>query len=422
MPSAAFLKSLATAQKKVSNAIKDPTTAGTIKYLKLGSPRLNGTYGSGRGVAIGRIHRLMGPESGGKTAICTFIQREFQRNLHIEYPEYKNKTVSVWIDFEGFDNDHATEMGLDTTSIVNGDGTINKEGKFLLLQPDSIEDVSEILEDLVRSDEVSSIIFDSESLSTTRTIAENELSKSNFGAKAKTLGEFLTRFNILCRNYNTTMFIISQERANMNTMSHALMTTGGYMLRYVASTLNRVRKVADLKDGNGKMIGIQMNVRNYKNKTGIPFRENDMWLYFDKGFDSEGEYIDLIKELQDNEEITKLCKIGGAYHKSEKWGWTYRSKDDFTQNFVKNPQCKEMWEELKATIDKVLGGAIEQDKKTVDPEMMAEQNETYMDSVEAKSEIERFIEVEKEVQDSIVEKDKALVTESELKEVTLSED
>lgn len=207
-----------------------------------------------------------------------------------------------------------------------------------------------------------------------------------------------------------------------STMSHALMTTGGYMLRYVASTLNRVRKVADLKDGNGKMIGIQMNVRNYKNKTGIPFRENDMWLYFDKGFDSEGEYIDLVKELQDNEEITKLCKIGGAYHKSDKWGWTYRSKDDFTQNFVKNPQCKEMWEELKATIDKVLGGAIEQDKKTVDPEMIAEQNETYMDSVKAKSEIEQFTEIEKETRDSIVEKDKVLVTESELKEVTLSED
>ena len=81
-----------------------------------------------------------------------------------------------------------------------------------------------------------------------------------------------------------------------------------------------------------------------------------------------------------------------------------------------------MWEELKATIDKVLGGAIEQDKKTVDPEMLSEQNETYMDSVEAKSEIESFTSLEKEVQDSIVEKDKALVTESELKEVTLSED
>lgn len=197
--------------------------------------------------------------------------------------------------------------------------------------------------------------------------------------------------------------------------------TGGYMLRYVASTLNRVRKVADLKDGNGKMIGIQMNVRNYKNKTSIPFRENDMWLYFDKGFDSEGEYVDLVKELQDNEEITKLCKIGGAYHKSEKWGWTFRSKDDFTQNFTKNPEFKEQWEELKATIDKVLGGAIEQDKNTVDPEMMAEQNESYMNSNEAREEIESYSNVEKETQDSIVKKDEALITKSELKEVTLSE-
>lgn len=421
MPSAAFMKALAGVQKKVGKAIRDPKTAGTIKYVKTSSPRLNGTYGSGKGIAIGRIHRLMGPESGGKTAICTFVQREFQRNLHEQHPELGEKSVSIWIDFEGFDNAHATEMGLDTTSIFNEDDSVNKNGKFLLVQPDSIEDASLAIEDLVRSGEVASIVFDSESLATTRTIQENEMGKASFGGKAKMLGEFLTKFNILCRNYDTTMFIISQERANMQLMSHAITTTGGYALRYAASTLNRVKKVTDIKDGTGKMVGIQMNVRNYKNKTGIPFRENDMWLYFDRGFDAEGEYVDLVKELQTDPRITELCKIGGAYHKSDKWGWTYKSKDDFITNFVKNPACKDMWDELKRTIDDVLGGAIEQDKKTADPEQLAEQNETYMDSAEAKEEMAALATTEKEVQDSIVEKKEGLVTESEEPEITLSE-
>ena len=204
-------------------------------------------------------------------------------------------------------------------------------------------------------------------------------------------------------------------------MSHAITTTGGYALRYAASTLNRVKKVCDLKDGTGKMIGIQMNVRNYKNKTGIPFRENDMWLYFDRGFDAEGEYIDLVKELQTDPRITALCKIGGAYWKSDKWGWSYKSKDSFISDFVHNEACKDMWEEMKNVIDEVLSGAIESDKETGDPEQMAEQNETYMDSAEARAEINSYKEVEQVTQDSIVKKEDGLVTESETPEVTLSE-
>lgn len=585
MPSAAFMKALANSQKKVAKAIRDPKTAGTIKYVKTSSPRLNGTYGSGKGIAIGRIHRLMGPESGGKTAICTFVQKEFQQKLDVQHPELGKKPISIWIDFEGFDNAHATEMGLDTTSVFDGfddkgNPIWNKDGRFLLVQPDSIEDAGVAIEELVRSGEVGSIVFDSESLATTRTIQENEMGKATFGGKAKMLGEFLTKFNILCRNYDTTMFIISQERANM-AMSHAIVTcvtpdtmlevyeenelaannlmmsmenlfkkvgfnykdmtpwefydisdrklytasynekenkiekkliqgivykgihpifevrtksgdvilkgspnhkvfdcitnkykelkdtkyvtvlnrqqqpidcvvvntgreepivdisvegnenyfsngilshnTGGYALRYAASTLNRVKKVCDLKDGTGKMIGIQMNVRNYKNKTGIPFRENDMWLYFDRGFDAEGEYIDLVKELQTDPRITALCKIGGAYWKSDKWGWSYKSKDSFISDFVHNEACKDMWEEMKNVIDEVLSGAIESDKETGDPEQMAEQNETYMDSAEARAEINSYKEVEQATQDSIVKKEDGLVTESETPEVTLSE-
>ena len=584
MPSAAFMKALANSQKKVAKAIRDPKTAGTIKYVKTSSPRLNGTYGSGKGIAIGRIHRLMGPESGGKTAICTFVQKEFQQKLDVQHPELGKKPISVWIDFEGFDNAHATEMGLDTTSVFDGfddkgNPIWSKDGRFLLVQPDSIEDAGVAIEELVRSGEVGSIVFDSESLATTRTIQENEMGKAcvapntlvnfylieeslavtdtvaslfkaagyedykslpimefvkpknkifiasyengkkvfkevtgliykgeadsgykviskkgiflgtkdhaifnadtnkferledafgkenfnginedgeiepiiiekctdsfsildfevegthtyfsagilshnTFGGKAKMLGEFLTKFNILCRNYDTTMFIISQERANMAMMSHAIVTTGGYALRYAASTLNRVKKVCDLKDGTGKMIGIQMNVRNYKNKTGIPFRENDMWLYFDRGFDAEGEYIDLVKELQTDPRITALCKIGGAYWKSDKWGWSYKSKDSFISDFVHNEACKDMWEEMKNVIDEVLSGAIESDKETGDPEQMAEQNETYMDSAEARAEINSYKEVEQATQDSIVKKEDGLVTESETPEVTLSE-
>lgn len=228
---------------------------------------------------------------------------------------------------------------------------------------------------------------------------------------------------VVVKTDKTDHIVDISVEGNENYFSNGVLShnTGGYALRYAASTLNRVKKVCDLKDGTGKMIGIQMNVRNYKNKTGIPFRENDMWLYFDRGFDAEGEYIDLVKELQTDSRITALCKIGGAYWKSDKWGWSYKSKDSFISDFVHNEACKDMWEEMKNVIDEVLSGAIESDKETGDPEQMAEQNETYMDSAEARAEINSYKEVEQATQDSIVKKEDGLVTESETPEVTLSE-
>lgn len=99
--------------------------------------------------------------------------------------------------------------------------------------------------------------------------------------------------------------------------SHAIVVTGGRALKFYASTRNRVTKVETIEDG-AETIGIRIKVRNYKNKTGVMFREREMVLYFDKGFDSNAEYIDFFISLniitgtgwytytKDGEEIFKL--------------------------------------------------------------------------------------------------------------------
>lgn len=50
------------------------------------------------------------------------------------------------------------------------------------------------------------------------------LSHNTFGTVAKSLKEFCNRFGPLASEYNTTFFIISQERAQMAMMSHAIAT------------------------------------------------------------------------------------------------------------------------------------------------------------------------------------------------------
>ena len=395
MPSAAFKKALANVQKKAGDIVKDVNKAGVTKYVKTHSPCLNRVYGSGKGIAVGRIHRYMGPESGGKSTICTFVGREFQDEL---LPQLGlNKPYCIYLDFEGsFDRDHAVQMGLHID-----------EDRFIFMQPDDLESAAAACEELVKTGEIGTIIFDSESMSTTRTIQENELGKATFGNKAKVLGDFLVKFAILCRNYQTTMFIISQERANMALMSHAIVTTGGFALKYAASTLMRVKKIEDLKDENGEIAGIRMNIRNYKNKTAKPWREGNLDLWFDRGFDYFSEYVDLIKEYQNDERMTKLVKIGGAYYKSDEWDFSVCGRDKFVE-WAKLPENAEKWKKITDTIDEISDGTLATDKETIDPELegTAEEKELAKESIA--------------IQNADDEKMLALVAADEQPEITLT--
>ena len=232
MATDAFAAALGTIQKKIGNAIKPVNQNLLCKKLITDSPRLNYEYGGG--IKIGCFHRYMGPESGGKSTICTYIAGQFQKHLAEQHPDLADHDIVVYMDFErSFDPDHAHENGLNVTSMYDEDGKYNKDGKFVLLQPDCLEDGALALEEMIKTNRVSVVIFDSESMAPTRTVMQDEFNKANFGSGAKALKEFCNRFNILCANYNTTMFVISQERAQMAQMSHAIATTGGYALKSI---------------------------------------------------------------------------------------------------------------------------------------------------------------------------------------------
>lgn len=76
-------------------------------------------------------------------------------------------------------------------------------------------------------------------------------------------------------------------------MAHLPSQTGGTAIRFFSSTRCRVQKMDSIKNGD-EVIGIQIRVRNYKNKTSIPNRDALMDLYFNGGFDSDSEYFSFI--------------------------------------------------------------------------------------------------------------------------------
>lgn len=85
-------------------------------------------------------------------------------------------------------------------------------------------------------------------------------------------------------------------------MAHLNSLTGGYAVNYYPSTRFRV-SCKEFITKNGEIVGIKMKVKNYKNKTGTPFRECLLDLYFKDGpdykagIDGEGQYLDMLIDL-----------------------------------------------------------------------------------------------------------------------------
>lgn len=325
------------------------------------SPLLTYLFGE---FTMGRIHNLFGPPSSGKSTLATYIAGQCQAAA----PDEDHKKVA-YIDFErSFDGEFATKLGLDMSNVY-------------VIRAENIEDAFTIWEEMVRTGEICCTIFDSDATAPTRNELADEVNKASFGSGALALSRVLRRENILCSKYQTPLIEISQERANMNIMSHAIVTTGGTAAPYYASTRNRVKKIDSITDKNGVECGIVMEVRNYKNKTSIPWRKVNIRLLFDGGLDVDSEYEDFFYLLN-------ILKTSGAwvYYEPLQLKWNGKAK---VHEYFQSDEGKELYEKLKKEVMAKLTVSNELDKDNVKP---SDEDTSAGDKAEA--ELEKQLEKE----------------------------
>lgn len=352
--------------------IVEATANNLIRKIAFDSPQLTYMFS---GFSYDRIHQFFSPESSGKSSLSTYMASQLQKKMPIEIErlaqeaedngdkdkakkirkEFADKQVVIYLDYERtFDPVYAENLGLNTD-----------EEHFILLQPDTLEDGFNMIEPMVKSGSICCIIFDSDAAAPTALDNESEVGATGFnGAKgANTLKEVYKRYGILCSNYLTPLITISQERANMNVMAKLPSQTGGTAIKYFSSTRNRLSKLDTLKNGDDA-IGIQIRVRNYKNKTGIPNRDAIMNLYFDGGFNSDDEYFDFLVMFG------LIHKAGGWFDAADigmpKLQGSAKVKDWLKQN-------PDIYEDLKKKVDNMLMSKNILDENNVDYEK-AEQN------------------------------------------------
>lgn len=345
-----FKKALEKVTKDHSKAIVAANANTLIHKITFDSPQLTYMFG---GFSYDRIHNLFGPESSGKSSTFSYIAGQLQKKIPRVCDEYKEKQVVVYMDFERtFDPVYAEKLGLNTD-----------EDHFVLLQSDTLEEACAITEELVKTNSVCCVILDSDAAAPTNLDAESEIGATGFnGAKAaNTLKEVYKRFNVLCSNYKFPLLVVSQERANMQIGAFLPSVTGGTALKFFSSTRCRVQKMEQIKNGD-EVIGIQIRVRNYKNKTSVPNRDAIMNLYFDGGFKSDDEYFEFLTKLN----IIEKCP-GGVYRADFLPDGKIRGAANLLE-WITQPEQKELYDKLKEQVTAKLLVSSELDADNVDPE------------------------------------------------------
>lgn len=281
-------------QKEYKLNITNPNESGVIERLTLDSPSLN--YCFGGGMPLGRMMYIQGPESGGKSTLATYLATQVQK-------KYEGKNTVLYMDYEyTFSSQYASEMGLDL------------DNNFILIRPMNGEDGFNLIREIVETGEIGLVIIDSITTMSSKSACEDAFSGFAGGKNAIMVSSGLRMINPYLYNNKCSMIIVSQERANVGVMYGAdFKGTGGRAPAYYSSWSARVTRTGDIIDPNTKELrGIEMRVRNTKNKVGIAKRDAHLKLYFNSGINSDDEYVDYLKVLG-------LVEQKGAYYSNPEW-------------------------------------------------------------------------------------------------------
>lgn len=255
-----------------------------VETISTGSLALDIALGAG-GLPMGRIVEVYGPESSGKTTLTLELIAAAQR---------AGKTCA-FIDAEhALDPIYAQKLGVNINDL-------------LVSQPDTGEQALEICDALARSGAIDVLVVDSVAALTPKAEIEGEMGDSHMGLQARMLSQAMRKLTGNLKQSNCMAIFINQIRMKIGVMfGSPETTTGGNALKFYASVRLDIRRTGAIKDGD-EVVGNETRIKVVKNKIAAPFKQAETQILYGKGFNREGELIDLgVKN--------KLVEKAGAWY------------------------------------------------------------------------------------------------------------
>ncbi len=251
-----------------------------IPTISTGALGLDIALGIG-GLPRGRIVEVFGPESSGKTTLCLHVIANAQR---------AGGTAAI-IDAEhAIDPVYARKIGVDTD-------------KLLISQPDCGEDALNITDTLVRSNAVDVLIIDSVAALIPRAELEGQMGDSHMGLQARLMSQALRKLAGAANRSRTCIIFTNQIRMKIGVMfGSPETTTGGNALKFYSSIRMDIRRIAQIKNAAGDVLGNRTRVKVIKNKMAPPFRITEFDFIYSEGISLSGYILDV---ALDNEVIEK---------------------------------------------------------------------------------------------------------------------
>jgi len=246
-------------------------TKMNVSVISTGSLAVDLSLGAG-GLPRGRIVEIYGPESSGKTTFCLSVIAESQRN----------GGNAVFVDVEhALDPRYAKIVGVDLDNLM-------------VSQPESGEDALNITETLIRSGAIDVIVLDSVAALVSRQELDGQMGDATVGLQARMMSQAMRRLTAAISKTNCVCIFTNQIREKIGVMFGSPETTpGGRALKFFCSIRMDIRRIGQIKESNGTVVGNRTRVKIVKNKVAPPFTACEFDIMYSEGISRTGSVLDL---------------------------------------------------------------------------------------------------------------------------------